>query len=172
MTTPDAGLPQSFRQETNRAAVIFVTAVIALFGGLCLFSFISKLSYLGADEWFLGILGGALIVFDVLLWRYLARPGVVLTDSCLITSRLWGVRPIRYADVLGFSAYLERIHPPLINGTRMPSRIVHRLLVKTRASKEILVTLPAFGSNETLIQALEQNSGLTVVRLPDVDKGR
>ncbi len=172
MTHPDPNLPHIFRQQTNRVGVIFVTVAIALFGGMFLLGFFSKLSYLGPDEWFLGIFGATLLVLDVFLFGFLTRPGIVLTDTCLMVNRFFGVRRIRYADLTGLSAYLEKIHPPLINGRRMPPRIVHRLVVKTRESKDLLVTLPAFGNNDLLLQALERCSGIPVERLPDVDKGK
>lgn len=168
--SPD--LPLIFRQQTSRASVIGVTLAIALFGGMFLLGFFSKLSYLGPDEWFLGIFGAILLVLDGFLFRFLTRPGIVLTGTCLEVNRFFGVRRIRYADLAGLSAYLEKIHPPLINGTRMPPRIVHRLLAKTRVSKDLLVTLPDFGKNEDLLQALERCSGFPVERLPDVDKGK
>lgn len=172
MTSPDPKLPLIFRQQSSRAGVILVTAMIALFGGMFLLGFFSKLSYLGPDEWFLGIFGATLLVLDGFLFRFLTRPGIILTDTCLEVNRFFGLRRIRYADLAGLSAYLEKIHPPLIDGTRMPPRIVHRLLVKTRVSRDLLVTLPAFGNNEDLLQALERCSGFPVERLPDVDKGK
>ena len=70
------------------------------------------------------------------------------------------------------SSYLERIHPPLINGTRMPPRLIHRLIVKTRDAEEIRMILPSFGNNGNVIEALEKRSGLPVACLPDLDKGR
>jgi hypothetical protein len=172
MTNPNPSPPHIFRQETSPAGVIFLTGVIALFGGMLLLGFLSKISYLGPDEWFIGIFGAALLVFDVLLIRYFRRPGIVLTDSAMLQSRLFNVRQVRYADLAELSAYLERIHPPLIDGRRMPPRIVHRLRVKTREKKEFMVTLPAFGNNGALLQALERCSGIPVVRLPDVDRGK
>lgn len=172
MTNPDPNLPLTFRQESSRAGVIFVTVTIALFGGMFLLGFFAKLSYLGPDEWFLGIFGATVLMLDTFLFRFLRRPGIVLTHSNLHVNRFFGVRQISYADLTGLSSYLERIHPPLINGRRMPPRIVHRLLVKTRKAKDLLVTLPSFGYNEELIQALERSSGVAVMRLPDVDKGK
>lgn len=149
-----------------------MTVAIALFGGMFLLGFFAKLSYLGPDEWFLGIFGAAVLVLDYFLLRFLNRPGIVLTDISLNVNRFFGVRQIPYTDLAGLSSYLERIHPPLINGRRMPPRIVHRLLVKTHNAKGLMVTLPSFGHNADLIQALEQCSGLSVMRLPDVDKGK
>ncbi len=172
MTTPDPVPPLNFRQEASPAGVIFVTVLIAFFGGMLLLGFLSKLSYLGPDEWFVGILGGTLIILDVFLIRFLNRPGIVLTESSLIVNRFFGVRQILYSELVELSAYLETIHPPLINGRRMPPRIVHRLLVKTRKTKKLLVTLPNFGNNEGLIQALERYSGFLVVRMPDINKGK
>jgi len=49
----------------------------------------------------------------------------------------------------------------------MPPRIVHRLLVKTKDGREILITLPSFGFNASLIEALEKRSGMAVDRLPE-----
>jgi len=65
MTHPAPNLPRIFRQQTNRAGVIFVTVAIALFGGMFLLGFFSKLSYLGPDEWFLGIFGATLLVLEM-----------------------------------------------------------------------------------------------------------
>lgn len=172
MNDPRSPLPLSFRLETSRAGVIFVTVVIGLLGGFLLVGFFATFSNPGPDDWFVGIFGAGLLAFDVLLLRYFNRPGITLTGSSMLLSRLWGVRQVRYADLAGLSAYLEKIHPPLINGTRMPPRIIHRLVVKPRQGKEYLVTLPGFGNNERLIQALALHSGLPVERLPDVYKGR
>ncbi len=167
MSAPSPLPPLSFQQDANRAAVIFVTTAVALFACLFLLGFISKLSYLGPDEWFLGILGATLVVFDVFLIRYFKRRPLVLNESDMEINRFFRDHRIPYADLTILSAYLEKIHQPLIKGTRMPPRIVHRLLVKTKDGREILMTLPSFGFNASLIEALEKRSGMAVDRLPE-----
>lgn len=103
MTNPDPKLPLTFRQESSRAGVIFVTVTIALFGGMFLLGFFAKLSYLGPDEWFLGIFGATVLVLDTFLFRFLSRPGIVLTDISLNVNQFFGVREIPYADLTGLS---------------------------------------------------------------------
>lgn len=164
--------PLRFRQETSRAAIIFAVSLVGLFGLLFLLGFITDLSYLKAGDWGTGFIGLVLLGLDILMYRYLTAPGIILTGDALQVNRFFRDQIIPYAEMAELSSYLERIHPPLINGTRMPPRIIHRLIVKPRDAEEIRMILPSFGSNVSVIEALEKRSGLHVARLPDVDKGR
>ena len=124
------------------------------------------------DDPISALIGLVLLGLDILMYRYLTAPGIVLTGDALHVNRFFRDQVIPYAEMAELSSYLERIHPPLINGTRMPPRIIHRLIVKTRDAEEIRMILPSFGSNVSVIDALEKRAGLPVARLPDVDKGR
>jgi len=164
---PASAPPLVFRQDINRAAAIFVTAVVTLFACMFLLGFFSRLSYLGADAWFLGILGTTLLVLDIFMIRYFIRPGFVLSEFEMRANGFFRDYRIRYADLKSLSAYLEKVHQPLIRGTRMPPRIVHRLLVKTRDERALRLTLMSFGYNAAFIEALEMRTGITVERLAD-----
>lgn len=171
---PDASSSETlrFRQETSKPAIIFGVSVVGVFGILFLLGFVTNLSYLQAGDWGAGFIGLVLLGLDILMYRYLTAPGIILTGDALQVNRFFRDQTIPYAEMAELSSYLERIHPPLINGTRMPPQIIHRLIVKTRDAEEIRMILPSFGNNVSLIDALEKRSGLPVTRLPDVDKGR
>ncbi len=162
--------PMSFQLEASKVGVIFATSVIGFFAVMFVLGFFTRLSHVGPDEWVLGFIGGILLILDVLMICYYRRPAIVLTDTRMLLNTFFGVREVRYADLEQLSSYLERTHPPLINGTRMAPRIIHRLQVKPRGGKYFLVTLPRFGFNKDLLEALEARAGTQVARLPDVDK--
>lgn len=172
MAAAPSSEPLRFKQETSRTAIIFAVSVVGLFGILFLLGFFTNLSYLQAGDWGAGFIGLVLLTLDVLMYHFLTAPGMVLTGDALQVTRFFRDQTIPFAEMAELSSYLERIHPPLINGTRMPPRIIHRLIVKTRDAEEIRMILPSFGSNVSVIEALEKRSGLPVACLPDVDKGR
>jgi|GEM_PF-1102816 hypothetical protein len=167
MQAPDSHTPLEFYHQTKRVGMIFSLSVIALFGAMFLLGFFNRLSYLGPDEWILGIIGVALLVFDGLLYRYLTRPQLTLLESGFWENRLFGKREFRYADLVSLSAYLDKIYPKCPNGSSSIPVVVQRLVVKTRDGRERRMTLPSFGHNESVIQSLESRSGIQVVRLPD-----
>lgn len=161
-----------FHEKVSRAGKIFLFTAIALFGAMCLLGFFQRFPYLGADEWLIGIAGAALFVFDFLLWRFFRKPRLILSDSSMIESRLFGQREFRYAEFVSLAGYVEKIHPTGPNGTSSVPIFLHRLMVRTRDGRERTVTLPAFGYNGPLVDALAARSGMPVERLPDRERKR
>jgi|APTNR8051073442_1049403.scaffolds.fasta_scaffold19886_1 hypothetical protein len=173
MPVPDSQAPvEFFHENVNRAGKIFLLTAIALFGVMCLLGFFQRFPYLGADEWLIGIAGVALLVFDFLLWRYFRKPRLILSDSGMTESRLFGQREFRYADFVSLAGYVEKIYPTGPNGTSSVPLFLHRLLVRTRDGRERMITLPAFGYNGALVDALAARSGMAVERLPDRERKR
>jgi hypothetical protein len=161
-----------FHEKVSRAGKIFSLTVIALFGVMCLLGFFQRFPYLGADEWLIGIAGAALLVFDFLLWRYFRKPRLILSDSGMTESRLFGQREFRYAELVSLASYVEKLYPTGPNGTSSVPIFLHRLMVRTRDGRERTITLPDFGYNATLVDALAARSGMTVERLPNRERKR
>lgn len=173
MTVPDSQASLVFfHEKVSRAGKIFSFTAIALFGVMCLLGFFQRFPHLGFDEWLIGIAGVALLVFDFLLWRFFRRPRLILSNSSMTESRLFGQREFLYADFVSLAGYVEKIYPTGPNGTSSVPIFLHRLLVRTRDGRERTITLPAFGYNGALIDALAARSGMPVERLPDRERKR
>lgn len=173
MPVPDSQAPVVFfHEKVSRAGKIFSLTAIALFGVMCLLGFFQRFPYLGFDEWLIGIAGVALLVFDLLLWRFFRKPRLILSDSSMTESRLFGQREFRYADFVGLAGYVEKIYPAGPNGTSSVPIFLHRLMVRTRDGRERTITLPSFGYNGAVIEAIESRSGMKVERLPDRERKR
>lgn len=173
MPVPDSKAPvEFFHENVNRAGKIFLLTAVALFGVMFLLGFFQRFPYLGADEWLIGIAGVALLVFDFLLWRYFRNPRLILSDSGMTESRLFGQREFRYAELVSLASYVGKFYPRGPNGTSSVPLFLHRLMVRTRDGRERKINLPAFGYNGALVEALAARSGMPVERLPDRDQKR
>lgn len=168
MPVPDSQSPVlCFSEDVNRVGKYFALTVIALFGLMCLLGFFQRLPRPGGEEWGFGIAAMALFGFDFLLWRFFRRPRLILSDSSITESRLFGPREHRYADMVSLAGYVEKFYPRGPNGTSSLPVFLHRLIVRTREGRERLITLPSFGYNGAVIEAIESRSGMKVESLPD-----
>lgn len=152
------------------AAYWFVICFLGFMSSMCLLSFFQRMSYAGADEYFMLIVGMLLAFATLRSLRYFLWPVVSVTDRALTLFRFW--KPStrwNYVGTVRFEVTIRRIE--VRNWTQGGRKVGRSLHVEEIAAVAVdgsrkTTLLPGFaGQNEILLNKLAERSRLPVDRI-------
>jgi len=160
--------------EASPPGYWFLICFLGLLGSMCLLSFFQRMSYAGADEYFMLAMGLFLAFATLRTMRYFLWPVVSVTGKALTLFRFW--KPStrwQYVGTVRFDVTVRKID--VRNWAKGGYKVERSLYVEELAAVAVdggrkTTLLPGFaGENEKLLNALADRSGLPVNRIRETD---
>jgi hypothetical protein len=157
---------EDFYQEIpSKAGLYFVLFVIGGFGTMATLAALTR-NFNDADDWALLFMGVVTLAIGVRLYQFCTWPSFSLTKDELIIRKWIGTRRFLYSDMESLSEYSEWTKPrktPRMTTTR--PILIHYLEITLRSGKSKKVALPAWISNQDLLDSISHRTRRTIESL-------